>query len=277
MRGEIEQFVNAFTVNETYFYREEHQLACLTADLLAARIRDEDARRPDPNLVRALLDRRGTVLDRHLAAGKLAAGRPATTSRSSAPTSTPDAVELARAGVYGKRALMRLPPHLIEKYFEPDGSETWKILDDLRESVHVHGREHRGAGRDRAHGQFDVIFCRNVLIYFDDTSRRIAAENLYENLLPGGFICLGHTESMSRISPLVRGGTLRRRHRVSDDQRCNEHVADDARKRVLVVDDASLVRLYYRAALESAGFQVDEALNGLEALEQVLADARRPA
>ena len=47
-----------------------------------------------------------------------------------------------------------------------------------------------------------MIFCRNVLIYFDDTSRRVAAENLYENLLPGGYICLGHTESMSRISPL---------------------------------------------------------------------------
>jgi chemotaxis protein methyltransferase CheR len=54
----------------------------------------------------------------------------------------------------------------------------------------------------RRHGQFDFIFCRNVLIYFDDASRRIAAENLYENLLPGGFICLGHTETMSRISPL---------------------------------------------------------------------------
>ena len=54
----------------------------------------------------------------------------------------------------------------------------------------------------RAHGQFDVIFCRNVLIYFDDTSRRLAAENLFDNLFPGGLICLGHTESMSRISPL---------------------------------------------------------------------------
>jgi chemotaxis protein methyltransferase CheR len=54
----------------------------------------------------------------------------------------------------------------------------------------------------RQHGRFDVIFCRNVLIYFDDASRRLAAENLYENLVPGGYICLGHSESMSRISPL---------------------------------------------------------------------------
>jgi two-component system chemotaxis response regulator CheY len=48
-------------------------------------------------------------------------------------------------------------------------------------------------------------------------------------------------------------------------------VADTARKRVLVVDDASLVRMYYRQALENAGFDVDEALNGLEALEKLLA------
>lgn len=49
-------------------------------------------------------------------------------------------------------------------------------------------------------GLFDIIFCRNVLIYFDDDSRSRAVNHLYDNLLPGGFICLGHTESMSRIS-----------------------------------------------------------------------------
>ncbi len=48
-------------------------------------------------------------------------------------------------------------------------------------------------------------------------------------------------------------------------------MADGMGKRVLVVDDASLVRLYYRSALESAGFEVAEALNGIEALEHLLA------
>ena len=47
-------------------------------------------------------------------------------------------------------------------------------------------------------------------------------------------------------------------------------MANDAPKRVLVIDDANLVRMYYRAALEKAGFQVDEALNGLEAIERLL-------
>jgi chemotaxis protein methyltransferase CheR len=52
----------------------------------------------------------------------------------------------------------------------------------------------------RAQGLFDVVLCRNVLIYFDDESRLAASRNLYDALAPGGFICLGHTESMSRIT-----------------------------------------------------------------------------
>ena len=51
----------------------------------------------------------------------------------------------------------------------------------------------------------------------------------------------------------------------------SDHMAEEHKLRILVVDDASLVRRYYREALERAGYQVDEALNGLEALEKLLA------
>ena len=54
-------------------------------------------------------------------------------------------------------------------------------------------------GGMRALGRFDLIFCRNVLIYFDDGARRTAAEHLYDALLPGGFLLLGHAESMGPI------------------------------------------------------------------------------
>jgi chemotaxis protein methyltransferase CheR len=97
---------------------------------------------------------------------------------------------------------MRLPPHLIEKYFGQESPGRWQILADLRDSVRFTSANLVERSETRPHGLFDVIFCRNVLIYFDEMSRRVAAENLYENLAPGGYICLGHAESMSRISSL---------------------------------------------------------------------------
>ena len=199
--GEIEQFVNAFTVNETYFYREEHQLSCLTSNLLAERLKGRShgdrlriwsvpcSTGEEPYSIAIWLLENWPLVDHY---DIEIVGSDIDT----------DAIALAREARYGKRALMRLPHHVVDKYFEPGAAETWTIIEELRQSVQFTAANIVDETATKPHGQFDVIFCRNVLIYFDDTSRRVAAENLYENLLPGGFICLGHTESMSRISPL---------------------------------------------------------------------------
>ncbi len=198
---EIEHFVNAFTVNETYFYREEHQLMCLTSDLLATRLQVK----PPGEQIRIWSVPCSTGEEPYSIAIWLLENWPLVDQHEIEIVGSDidtNAVAAARAGAYGKRAFMRLPPHLVEKYFEPEQEDSWKIIEDLRQSVQFTIANIVDRAETKAHGRFDVIFCRNVLIYFDDTSRRIAAENLYENLLPGGFICLGHTESMSRISPL---------------------------------------------------------------------------
>jgi chemotaxis protein methyltransferase CheR len=200
-RGEIEAFINAVTVNETYFYREDHQLRCLTTDLLRERAglkRASDEIRiwsvpcstgEEPYSIAMWLLENWPQVDRY---DIEIVGSDIDTR----------ALEAAQDGVFGKRALMRLDPRLQAKYFAPVGPELWRILGDLRESVRFTPVNLVDPASTRPHGTFDVIFCRNVLIYFDDASRRLAAENLYENLAPGGYICLGHTESMSRISPL---------------------------------------------------------------------------
>jgi chemotaxis protein methyltransferase CheR len=199
--GEIEHFVNAFTVNETYFYREEHQLRCLTGDLLAERLRGK----PPGEAIRIWSVPCSTGEEPYSIALWLLENWPLVDQYeieilgSDIDTAV---LERARAGVFGKRALLRLPPHVVAKYFAAAGPDAWKILDDLRESVQFSRVNIVECAQTRQYGRFDVIFCRNVLIYFDDASRRVAAENLYENLSPGGYICLGHTESMSRITPL---------------------------------------------------------------------------
>jgi chemotaxis protein methyltransferase CheR len=106
----------------------------------------------------------------------------------------------AQAGDYGERALSRLPPDVVERYFEPARDGQRRLIQDLRESVKFTSANLVDPASVAAQGHFDVIFCRNVLIYFDDSSRLLAVNNLYESLQPGGCICLGHTESMTRIS-----------------------------------------------------------------------------
>jgi len=201
VRGEIEQFVNAFTVNETYFYREDHQLQCLTSDLLRERLKVK----PRGEAVRIWSVPCSTGEEPYSIAIWLLENWPQVDSHDIEIVGSDidtGVLEAARAGIYGKRALMRLSPELIERYFEQIDDEHWQVLEDLRGSVRFSSVNLVEAAETRPNGRFDVIFCRNVLIYFDDASRRVAAENLYENLAPGGFICLGHSESMSRISPV---------------------------------------------------------------------------
>ena len=93
----------------------------------------------------------------------------------------------------------KLAPPLIDAYFEEAGEREWAIIQDLRESVIFTPANLVDRGSMLANGAFDVLFCRNVLIYFDDESRARAADNLYACMAPGGFLCLGHTESIARI------------------------------------------------------------------------------
>ncbi len=88
---------------------------------------------------------------------------------------------------------------MVDAYFEPADGERRRIIADLRESVSFATANLIEAASMRALGEFDVAFCRNVLIYFDDAARRTAAEHLYDALIPGGFLLLGHGESMGQI------------------------------------------------------------------------------
>jgi chemotaxis protein methyltransferase CheR len=200
---EIEHLVNAFTVNETYFYREDHQLRCMTSDLLADAVRGRKAGAPiriwsipcstgeEPYSIAIWLMENWNEVDNH---NIEIVGSDIDTR----------ALQAAGAGVYGERALMRLKKDVIARYFKPVAGDRYEIDPGLRNSIQF-TRANLVDSQDMArYRDFDIVFCRNVLIYFDDSSRRIAAENLYDCLRPGGYICLGHSETMSRISPLFR-------------------------------------------------------------------------
>lgn len=200
---EVEQLVNAFTINETYFFREDHQLRCLTSDLLPAIIR---TKRPnDPIRIWSVPCSTGEE-PYSIGIWLMENFRGVDNYQIEIVGSDIDTRALAAAsqGIYGARALMKLPPAVIARYFERIADDAHRIDVGLRESIQFTEANLVDPRAMARHGRFDIIFCRNVLIYFDDASRRIAAENLFDCLHPGGFICLGHSETMSRISSLFR-------------------------------------------------------------------------
>jgi len=200
---ELQNLINAMTVNETYFFREAYQFDCLVNHLL-----DEVAgRKPKGSRIRIwsvpsstgeepysiaiyLLERWARIADYEV----------------EILSSDIDSkvLQSARNGIYSPRSVAQLPRHYLNKYFTPCANGDWRISRDLVESVEFSLVNLTDANATRRFRDIDVIFCRNLLIYFDDLSRRVAAESMYDALSPGGFICLGHSESMSRISSLYK-------------------------------------------------------------------------
>ena len=197
--AEAEALINSFTVNETYFYREDHQLRCIGRALLPEIV----AHRGPGDLVRLWSVPCSTGEEPYsVAIWLLENWRLVDAYNIEIVGSDIDTRVLAEAGLgrYGERALGRLPDAVRDRYFHAPQQGLRQAIPDLRESVRFTQCNLIDTASMAAQGRFDVVLCRNVLIYFDEASRLAAADNLFASLLPGGFLCLGHTESMSRIS-----------------------------------------------------------------------------
>lgn len=110
-------------------------------------------------------------------------------------------LKLAQAGEYHPRSLMDTDESIIRKYFTYDAlNNKYKISDEIIKMVrfkHLNLYDEEQMARFK---NFDIIFCRNVLIYFDESSRKKVIEMFYDSLVPGGYIMLGYSESMLRIT-----------------------------------------------------------------------------
>jgi len=107
-------------------------------------------------------------------------------------------LEKARRGIYDEFSISRgLGPELRDAFFErqPEG---WQIADSIRRSVNF--RKHNLLEPFSALGRFDVIFLRNVLIYFSQEVRNDILRRLVRQLAPGGFLVLGASESLGAVS-----------------------------------------------------------------------------
>jgi len=203
----IGEVVEAMTTNETFFFRDKIPFEHLRDTMLPALLQARAARRAlriwcaasstgqEPYSIAMLLKEMGAALSGwrvEIVATDLSQG----------------VLEKSRAALFSQFEVQRgLPIQLLVKYFAQVG-EMWQLNADVRAMV-----SHRQLNllQDFSHlGSFDVIFCRNVLIYFDQDTKIGIFERLARVVEPDGFMVLGAAESVVGISDAFKAHPDRR-------------------------------------------------------------------
>lgn len=200
---ELQNLINALTVNETYFFREEYQFQCMVKRMLP----EITARKKRGDIIRIWSIPSSTGEEPYSIAIYLLEYWKQLEQWDVEIVSSDidtEVIEKAKQGIYSERSVKQLPYEIVKKYFKPLGNGYFKISDELISAIEFTRVNLVDKFETKRYRGFDIVFCRNLLIYFDDASRKIAAENIYDALNPGGFVCLGHSESMSRISPIFQ-------------------------------------------------------------------------
>jgi chemotaxis protein methyltransferase CheR len=104
-----------------------------------------------------------------------------------------------QAARYGARSVGDVPNEYREKYLIGAGDE-WTVRRRTADLVQIRHLNLNDRMAMRTMRGFDFVFCRNVLIYFDDLSRKAVVDHFYNALSPGGYLFLGHSESVGRVT-----------------------------------------------------------------------------
>lgn len=112
-------------------------------------------------------------------------------------------LEAAREGAYSEYALRTTPPELVDKYFDKVG-KTYRVKSSLKRLISFGQINLNDRAQLKRVERSQVVFCRNVIIYFDDDMKKRVISAYYDNLLPGGYLLIGHSESLHNISRVFK-------------------------------------------------------------------------
>lgn len=193
---ELDEIMDLLTTNETYFFREAFQLKAFTDEIIPEiRAVKEKARAgrslriwsagcssgEEPYTIAMLLLEMPFIRDwRVEIIGTDISQR---------------VLHLARRGVYGQSSFRSTDEYYLRQYFarQEDG---FRVSDHVRDLVSISHLNLLEQNRIEMLGAFDIIFCRNVIIYFDQAAKKQVVGSFNNALNPGGFLLLGHSESL---------------------------------------------------------------------------------
>lgn len=196
---ELTDIMDVLTTNETYFFRESIQLKAFTDEVI-------------PELIKRKTARANKTL-RIWSAGCSTGEEPYTIAMllSTIPELTGWKIEIigtdisnkvlsqARRGVYGKSSFRATNESDLRRFFvaQDDG---YRVNDSIKALVTISHLNLFDSHRLALLGKVDLVFCRNVIIYFDQAAKKRVIESFHSALYDGGFLLLGHSESLMNIS-----------------------------------------------------------------------------
>ena len=195
---ELETAIDLLVPHETYFFREPQQLEAFVNEVLPAAE------------ARAARGRRLAVWSAGCATGEepytlsmFLVDRPSLAGWELDVLGTDlskKALTTARHAEFGATALRATTPERLARYFDELSPTRHRVKEKYRAPVRFGQLNLLDERAAALLPRFDVIFCRNVLIYFDPTTRRRVVDLFWERLVPGGFLLLGHSENLLSLS-----------------------------------------------------------------------------
>lgn len=189
--------VNKLTTNHTYFMREAQHFDFLKNVILPQierTVTDRDARiwcaasssGEEPYTIAMMIDdyfgSRKAGWDLRILATDLST----------------DILEKAKRATYSEEALKNIPAGWKAKYFNRNADGTYTVIDRIKKEVIF--KKFNLMDKIVCKKPYDVIFCRNVMIYFDTPTKNDLIERFYDVTKPGGYLLIGHAESVSKSS-----------------------------------------------------------------------------
>lgn len=190
---------DVLTTNKTYFFREEYQLKAFTDEILPEILSKKGDNRSlriwsagcstgeEPYTIAMLLYQRKDIIENY----KI---------NIFASDISQKCIKIAREGVYSSNSFRSAKDDYKKIFFTNTEDGKYRIKDEIKRLVsfgHLNLMDKRQISMLPS---MDIIFCRNVLIYFDNDSRKVVIDNFYNRLINGGFLLLGHAESLINIS-----------------------------------------------------------------------------
>lgn len=192
----LRRMIDRITTNHTFFMREEehfHFFKNTALPYLVSNARDKDLRiwsagcstGEEPGTLAMLIDeylgREKALWDSKLLATDISG----------------KVLHIASRGIYENEKLKKLPSHWRLNYFKKLDGEKSILIDRIRKEI-IYRKFNLMDEIFPFKRKFQVIFCRNVMIYFDDRTRKNLVNKFYEFTEPGGYLFIGHSESLKR-------------------------------------------------------------------------------